>query len=161
MNNATVTSSVSRKHLSGRGSWRATRSIPRQITRNFTNCSPWPLRFCSNFAYVLPYGPYYLPVNFGFQGHRGHELWVIKILRFHRTLQYKIIFISAAIGWIIKTRISLKSAWAGGSNKNITKALRAFRDLVTSWPFLDTVTFQIFPIFKIFIFLLKDVSYML
>ena len=49
-------------------------AIPRQITWAY---SPWPLRFCSKFAYVLPNGPYYLPLTFGFQGHRDQNFEIL------------------------------------------------------------------------------------
>ena len=103
-------------------------------------CYPWTLLFPSEF---LVSG--------------SQRLWIIKILRFHRTLQHKIIFISAAIRWIINGRIFKKRVgwW-------ITKILvKPSGYFVTSWPFLDAVAFQIFPVFNTFIFLLKDVSCML
>ena len=53
------------------------------------------------------------------------------------------------------------SAQAGASSKNVNETSGSFFDLVTLWPFLDPVTFQICPILKILIFSIRDVLSML
>ena len=85
----------------------------------------------------------------------------MQILRFPGILKYKVFFISATVHRIKKVIYEIISAQAGASSKNVNETSGSFFDLVTLWPFLDPVTFQICPILKILIFSIRDVLSML
>ena len=92
-----------------------------------SNCSPWPLLFCSNLAYTLTYTHCYIPGNFRFQGHMGHGIWVTWFLRSSRICQW--IFLSLQVSRMHDPLHPTKI------RKKTHQAIFWPRDLVTfSWP---------------------------